>query len=751
MPPHSKESLFRRPFPNDGIAYHHVGDREPIGTNLPILLKSPLLRILLKLPKGGYQAINPIRYQQATVEENRPAPFQFEVIYSENFSDWVARHSQRYALFHIFLWHTNQRGALEALARFPHPHYILPAGIDITDALEKSGVNRSRIANDELQILQRIEGLMREEGMMPDGDIDNAKDYAQRTFDTFARAYLPEKSLPFGPVWVNRQQINQIFGNFSQRSQENSENVFARRAPELATSFSATEQALRYVTQADAGDAEYIILPPPAILAFPSVHPYRRKTLANTKGLSRAERNIVRDLIAADCAEQDSITYVNQLAMRSDTDQEQIFRAGSGEITAYTHFFDVVGSLHASFGHSPYVRAPLKGKSLAQEHSFFSPKTFRANGNPRSITRRVFAFGELLGAALHPDLQQVIQGYPGGIVAISDLPVEWLSIAGVPLCFSKSICRLPETVVTNLLAQFNFNRMFGFRVTSELPSRTLIVCGANVGDPIFSGFESFQRKSAELGAPWKFAHCLSLDSFFEALDTHKPELLVIDSHGHYVQDERGTEIQLGSEFLTGDILIERRRQVPLVILSACWGSPLYGCSNTIAHAFFQCGSFSVTSALLPVSVTKGGIFYQRILRNLTEACLKPIHDTWSSFIGYTTRTSYLADLHFRVIDQFGPKYFLGSTEFERQQMPWTKKCFYEVDCVEAFKEAHDVVARCFAVEIRPQIKVLLDDRSYLPEFMFYSTMGRADLVTFEAWEVGRVLRKIQSGETVPAT
>ena len=38
------------------------------------------------------------------------------------------------------------------------------------------------------------------------------------------------------------------------------------------------------------------------------------------------------------------------------------------------------------------------------------------------------------------------------IVAMTDLPIEWTMIDGVPLAFSHDVCRLPETPIPSLLS-----------------------------------------------------------------------------------------------------------------------------------------------------------------------------------------------------------------------------------------------------------------------------------------------------------
>lgn len=55
---------------------------------------------------------------------------------------------------------------------------------------------------------------------------------------------------------------------------------------------------------------------------------------------------------------------------------------------------------------------------------------------------------------LSPEAVEMLQEYSSQIVAMTDLPIEWMMIDGVPLGFTHEVCRLPETPVTSLLAQY---------------------------------------------------------------------------------------------------------------------------------------------------------------------------------------------------------------------------------------------------------------------------------------------------------
>jgi len=228
--------------------------------------------------------------------------------------------------------------------------------------------------------------------------------------------------------------------------------------------------------------------------------------------------------------------------------------------------------------------------------------------------------------------------------------------------------------------------------------------------------------------------CSTRSEVYTLINEFRPELLIFDTHGRFVSNETGTELQIGNEFLTGDDVIKNLPQVPLVVLSACWGAPLYGCSNTIAHAFFETGSLAVTTSLLPLEITKGAMLYTRILRNLKYASEHAMHANWASFMSHNIRTSYFDDLMSVVRKKFGMQAMAATEIHMHRRSEWQLKTMFPNTREEAYKNTLNEVLSCIDPAIAPRAKNLLNQKNYLPEFLFYTTLGRADLVSFDIWD-----------------
>jgi len=403
----------------------------------------------------------------------------------------------------------------------------------------------------------------------------------------------------------------------------------------------------------------------------------------------------------------------------------------------HTIFLDFVGYLHSSFELSPYVRVPARGTSLSNHLSRLSPSQYRKIQNNRSLSRNLIQIGKALSDNSPPEVLAFIESYIDSIFAISDLPLEWLLIQDIPLAFLCDVCRVPETSSTSILSQFNVNCFQSFQINKDILRSTLVVCGATLEDPIFQTYQNqinLNRKEGVL--PYKTAHIQSKEEFFRVVNEVRPHLLIIDSHGDFKKKEEGSYIWFGNEKVTGDDIVKHLPLIPLVILSCCWGTPIYGNSNTIAQAFFERGSFSVLSTFLPISVTSGFTLYFRIMGNLSYASKHRVHESWMNFISHNIRTSYLNDLFTPIFEKFGMD-IINRENYTRLRLEWSLKCMHRKTRHSAYKEAKAIVVGCIKEEYKSRVERFLKSNEPVPEFMLYTHLGRGDLVKFSSWIEGR--------------
>lgn len=384
------------------------------------------------------------------------------------------------------------------------------------------------------------------------------------------------------------------------------------------------------------------------------------------------------------------------------------------------NYLDFTANLHCSFRFSPYLRLPIICKSINKELSYVSASN---NGklysrNRKAIDDAIHKIGELLATKLlAPKTMQMLSKMPAQIVAITDLPLEWMEIDSVPMGFSHDICRIPETPASGILAHYTIGRVAEmYRIPSDILNKTLIVYGCR--DEAFKRWQDIADSHAKnLGA--KTEICLSLDAFETAVKKHNPEFLIIDTHGGTDYNNHQTFIYMGSEKVYPQDIAKRQIHANLIFISACNTAPCYNTINTIANAFIEVGAFVVTSSYMPLDVNESSVLYIRIMNQLNMAAKENIHRNWLSFISHMLRTSFimnpLSDMSRN--DEQQKNDLMSITRVNTLSMVFDKR----VKIYQKLKNNEDVEGLKY------------DFEKVIPYYLLYTTIGRADLILFNSY------------------
>ena len=718
----------------DEIAYFLVGPQEDVGISVPALLRNPALTLIGSLPKSGLQLICPLPFLIETIAQGEPQPVRFGVVFESNFSRWCEHETDEPALARVLFWSSTYSPAAESLAKLDG-RIVFPINGEARANLLSAGVPPEALVATKAELIAVLKQRAMTAFAVVEGDLLERRRASDETAEDFHRTRFCKEILPFAPAYVNLNQIQQIFGRFQEGYWNPSlKNDFERRPSFLKSSFEAVADVLTAIREYEVNGEAKRARMPASIFAFPSIGPALKENFR--RGLLDVPpeyRSLFKSVAGVRLLEQDTCSYSNNIKPRLRKDLDPLaIQIGATESAAYTHYLDEVGYLHSSFWNAPYLRAPMKGESLIKLHSRFSPTSFATNATGASTHKLIERFSAKLRDAIPTEVRELLLDYPGGFVALSDLPVEWISCDGVPMCFLQDLCRIPETVPSNLMAQFARNRHTRYEVTPDLPGRTLVICGAPAADPISRHFDLLTTTWKERNARWRWAYCHSIDSLVAEVIEFKPELLIFDTHGRFERNKTGTQLQLGTEWLDGRAVLERLPQIPLVMMSTCWGAPLYGCPNTIAHAFFEKGSISVTTSMLPLNIFKGGMLYTRVLNNLERASSVAVHHNWSSFMSHNIRTSFFDDLKYRAASHV-PGLDVDDDAYINLRSKWQISTMHHQTRPAAFREAVTTLSACYPEEKRDRLAKLLHRNDFVPEFMYYSVMGRADLVQFRVW------------------
>lgn len=385
-------------------------------------------------------------------------------------------------------------------------------------------------------------------------------------------------------------------------------------------------------------------------------------------------------------------------------------------------FLDNAGFLHASITNSPYIRLPIIGKSIYNELSYISAKSGKQlirGGKLNKIKRKIQDVGDIIPSKImSSEFLEYLKDRDSQIIAITDMPIEWTCIEGVPLCFSHDICRIPETPIGGVMSHYMYNSLSPFDIPINILEKTLVVFGCTD-----KNFAKWQMRAMELKQTLGFDACVctSVEQFVKLIKEKQPQLLIIDSHGDTDIDKNESYVMLGNEKLTPSDIADNYIHVPLVFLSACNTAPTYGTINILANAFFQNGTISVTSSYLPLGIGTSSVVYLRLLTQLAQSSQKCIHKNWLSFVSHIFRTSIIMSPYTSAWLDEG----LEENSRQKEEVEKMAKSMYFYKRKEVYnemKEGFDANGKHYDID------------SVLPEYMFYSNLGRSDLVYFDSWK-----------------
>ena len=548
-----------------------------------------------------------------------------------------------------------------------------------------------------------------------------------------------DKGNVFSPSRINTQQLNAIQGNwdFGDEYSEVALNSLRMESTQLAyispdgdnRQNILLEQIRKIRSMEDLCSMKYDVsflteeqFRAPLIISAPYTSVEMRKIDGKSKmtGVELRMARIVEKVLDADYSKN----YIVKKELFDELSQSDTIaiKIEQGKIVgSRMTFFDNVAMLHSSISFSPYFRMPILGKNINAELSFVGiknvEKVVRSNSRNKSVRKAMEKIGQKMASvALCQHAIKTINQDCAQIVALTDLPIEWMILDGVPLGFSHDVCRLPETPVQSLLSQYEEALFTPYIIPSDILNRTLVVYGND--EPAFTYMqEDVELLKEKLG--FQTQRCLSKREFFDVVNDVTPDFLIIDTHGGVNEKTNQSYIMMGDDMVTGDDVINSRIHPRLVFLSACNTFTTYNSVDTIANAFFESGACTVTTSYMPLEVTHATLLYCRLLNNLSIACKKNIHRNWLSFMSHLLRTSYI---HAPMLNH-------------NKAGEWNQDLSNIISSLSTDSMLFHNRKKVYS-ELRNNFSSKDKGINYdyiIPHYLMYSTLGRADLIRFESF------------------
>lgn len=732
-----KENFFR-PVLEDRIQYFLIGARpESINYEPPEMFMSEWLDSINFLPKSIIQILDPLNWHLANIRNHIPSHINFSILFDDYPLENYEFFSEISCKILVLFLNTRNKEIFQKIEALDKNFLVTSDDKEVYANLKASKILQSKTFRSQRTFFKKIFIFAARELNVNPETLENLR---QRRFEQAEEVLqdLNFKEMPnFIPARSNAANMYQLLSLDKPDLLEIKTVEPEKRIETLLETSLALGILGRQLRLPNKETLPGNLPFPIVIFVYPFFNPdYRellKKIIHETKDDNQDRAKLMRHLRFT---EQDIQTYNYTVKLESPNFkfEPELLRSVAAIKQRHTLFLDFVGYLHSTFELSPYIRVPARGVSLNTYVSRLSPSQYRKTQNNRSLIRNLAQIGKALSANLPAKVVDFLGRDADSIFAISDLPIEWILVKeNIPLAFLCDLCRVPETGLTSILSQFNVNCRQFFQIPKDILKKTLVVCGATAEDPIFKSYQhNLNLQSKQGNLPYKTAHVQSKREFFEIINKVRPHLLVIDSHGDFKTKSEGSYIWIGNEKLTGNDIVENLPQVPLVILSCCWGTPIYGSSNTIAQAFFEKGSFSVLSTFLPISVDGGFILYFRILNNLAYAAKHGIHESWMNFISHNIRTSYFDDLLTPVIDKFGVQ-ILETSKYTKLRSEWSARCLYREARYSTYKEVQGTILECVKDSYKTRVERLIKNSEIVPDFMLYTHLGRGDLIKFDSW------------------
>lgn len=751
-------NIFRRNHYITSIAYYYLTEKSGFGyrdyVTIPEEFRSGITKLVPTLPTDFLQVFNTLKFFRHKCNEVSATSLNFNVLYYDDVPDFIDRPlDYNIKVFLLDKKRGGEHAIMSRLAQLENTYFTF---LKEEPALEEE-ITRSYpdlYFNDALELIANIKrdksaiiNTFQKSGINNNSNLGQLNDFVENEQEIPAAL---ERITLFKGAQSNFFIKNQITSNYWQHKDavDYPEEVIETKRKEFMidpaqgrATFSRLNNLNEQIAAIDevhkenalpspVSDIDYLLKP--LIIALPFHNPQQNKL----SGLFDVQ--LSKEVQKLANTEQDK-NYI----FRGTTDSE--INEGEGNLVLEfelrkhaavlssllvprVQYMDFIAYLHATFTLSPILRLPFIGKVIKKELAFLKPGT-KNNLKGTRLNKTISAFGERLNKLLLVDgLEKTLSRRDGQVVAVSDLPVEWLKIKGLPFSLTHDICRIPETNLRTPMNLFGLNNNFQYVVPKDIRDKTLVLFGAPETDVEFQAVNAVVREEcARLGI--KTIDCKSVNEFMSAIEEEKPELLIIDCHGEIDYDTLSSYLLINNEKLSAEMLLERKIQVPLVFLSACSTNPNFGFVHSIANAFLFNGSFSVSTTFLPISIRNGSITYLRLLLHLDQTARNGDFPNWLSYVSHITRTSAFTNLWLRLEEQ------LNKLSVNKRKD--TDKILTSLDKIKdktvSFSTRRATFEKIDQLLNELSKNVRLSFQSIMHENLLYSHIGRSDLISFQSW------------------
>lgn len=283
---------------------------------------------------------------------------------------------------------------------------------------------------------------------------------------------------------------------------------------------------------------------------------------------------------------------------------------------------------------------------------------------------------------------QLLSNRVHGIKLVSDLPLEWLRIQGVPMMLRHECSRIPLVPIS--LGYAIATDQDPVLIPPSVLTDVLIIRSFDQNDRIRLVLEHALQSSPYVGATWqvnyRFVDVETPDEIIKALNSHAGAIVVFDCHGSFAADEYFSSLVVGGRQVRLWELRKRiQRMPPIVLLSSCDTLPVDGSHASVASGMLQLGARTVLATLLPIDSRKAAIFLCRLFYRIGEfvpAALRiKLRVSWREVVSGMTKMSHMTECLWYLSKQgmldstsFDTLHFEANKDINDLNPNWFERC-----------------------------------------------------------------------------
>lgn len=279
----------------------------------------------------------------------------------------------------------------------------------------------------------------------------------------------------------------------------------------------------------------------------------------------------------------------------------------------------------------------------------------KGNAVQRRRNQIAIRIGDALRSLMPTVLLTKLDTYANrGVKLIGDVPLELLTIDGLPLSLRCSVSRLP-TLPGNLMMRHSLMRKPLFLHPSDFHD-VLVVRAFAPDDPIRDLLEVSIKVCLKAGSKVRvrFVDVSTEEEFLQAFNDFDGKIAIFDGHGTQSAEDPEGVLSVGSVKINPFRFYGNVKLPPIVLLSACETHTLAGIESSVASALLFMGARSVLGTLAPVDARASAMLIARFVFRL-EAFLPALPGAmnWTEVVTGMLRMSYATDLLFKFEDLHG--------------------------------------------------------------------------------------------------